>query len=163
MMVLIINLATNIVIQRVNAERVQGTLRDLGCDDMKVLRGVEDIPAFEAGMNNVTTAYDLMLLLSAIHEGQGVSPESREEMIRVLLAQEFNDMIPAGVPEGTAVAHKTGLITRIRHDSAIVYPADRSPYILVVLTRGFDHEDAAGTMVRRISEVVWKHASKETP
>ena len=56
-------------------------------------------------------------------------PELRDSMAASLreagkteiAQQEFDDMIPAGVPEGTRVANKTGWITRIQHDGAIVY------------------------------------------
>lgn len=162
MMVRSSNLATNLLIETLDPKSVQATLEGLGCRNMKVLRGVEDTPAFEAGMNNVTTARDLMLLLQAIHEGTGVAAASRTEMLDILRAQEFNDMIPAGVAPGTPVAHKTGRITRIRHDAGIVYPADRPPYILVVLTRGFDDKDAAGAVIQQISRTVWTHVIEET-
>ena len=58
-------------------------------------------------------------------------------MIEILKAQEFNEKIPAGLPEGTPVAHKTGDITGIHHDAAIVYPPGEAPYVLVVLTQGY--------------------------
>ena len=163
MMVRSSNLATNILIEALDASSVQETLGSLGCRNMKVLRGVEDTPAFEAGLNNVTTARDLMVLLQAIHQGRGVSAASREAMIATLRAQEFNDLIPAGVGPGTPVAHKTGRISGIRHDAAIVYPKDRSPYVLVVLTRGFDDSEAAGAVIREISRTVWAHVNQESP
>ena len=53
-------------------------------------------------------------------------------------------MIPARLPEGVRVAHKTGWVTRIHHDAAIVYPPDAPPYVLVVLTEGLeDHAEAS--------------------
>ena len=49
------NLATNILIERVGAERAQRTARMLGAWSMQVLRGVEDGAAYRAGLNNTTT------------------------------------------------------------------------------------------------------------
>ncbi len=72
-------------------------------------------------------------------------------MLRILEGQEFQEMIPAGLPPGTRVGNKTGWITRIQHDGAIVYPQERPPYVLVVLTRGFQDRDAAAELVREIS------------
>lgn len=163
MMVRSSNLATNLMVEAVGVDAIQKTLTELGCHRMKVLRGVEDAPAFEKGLNNVATARDLMLLLEAIHRGRLVSPASRAAMEEILLAQEFNDMIPAGLPAGTPVAHKTGLITGIRHDAGIVMPEDGAPYVLVVLTRGFDDEDEAARVVARISKVVWTHVNEDSP
>ena len=88
---------------------------------------------------------------------------ARAAMIATLCAQEFNDLIPAGVEPGPPVAHKTGRITGIRHDAAIVYPNDRSPYVLVVLTRGFDDSEAAGAVIREISRAAWTHVNQESP
>lgn len=161
MMVRSSNLATNLLVEALDARSVQETLVSIGCRNMKVLRGVEDTPAFEAGLNNVTTARDLMLLLAALHAGTGISDASRDAMLEILHAQEFNDMIPAGVEPGTPVAHKTGRITHIRHDAGIVYPKNRFPYVLVVLTHGFDDKDAAGAVIREISRTVWTHATEE--
>src|SRR6185437_8721636 len=64
------NLATNLVIERVGARNVLATMREMGAKDIQVLRGVEDNKAFEKGMNNTTTAYDLMLLFSRIGRGR---------------------------------------------------------------------------------------------
>jgi beta-lactamase class A len=81
-------------------------------------------------------------------------------MKAVLLRQEFNDEIPAGVPKGTPVAHKTGSITATLHDAAIVYPSGRAPYVLVVLTRGIPDEKVAKSLIADISHLVWAHTSE---
>jgi Beta-lactamase enzyme family len=72
------------------------------------------------------------------------------------LAQEFNSGIPAGLPPGTRVAHKTGSITKIAHDAALVFDPDGSSYVLVVLTRGFAKEAEAERVIAGISHAVWK-------
>ncbi|MCA1618677.1 MAG: class A beta-lactamase-related serine hydrolase [Acidobacteria bacterium] len=92
------NLATNILIERVTPARVRELCRRLGARDMRVLRGVEDGKAYARGMNNTTTARDLLLLLRAIAEGRAVSAEASREVADVLAAQKFNEGIPAGLP-----------------------------------------------------------------
>ena len=94
---------------------------------MLVRRGVEDTPAFRAGLNNVTTARDLAVLLTAIASGRAASPESSRWMLDVLFAQHWNDAIPLGLPPGTRIAHKTGNITRVEHDAAIVLSGRGTP------------------------------------
>jgi beta-lactamase class A len=148
------NLATNIVIELTGAARVTELMRELGAERMQVLRGVEDIAAFEAGMNNTATANDLMIALRALAEGGEREQPAAVRMIEILLAQEFNEGIPAGLPPEVPVAHKTGSITSIYHDAAIVYPPGRAPYILVVLTGGTDDEEASRT-VAAISRTFW--------
>jgi beta-lactamase class A len=139
------NFATNLLIQKLSVENIRATVHSLGADGMNVLRGVEDAKAFEKGMNNTTTARGLGVLLTAIAEGKAVDPESSREMIAILERQHFNEGIPAGLPPGTQVAHKTGEITKIHHDAAIVF-APR-PFVLVILVRGLaDKKDSSAVM-----------------
>lgn len=149
------NLATNNVIELIGAKQVMALMQRIGANDIKVLRGVEDQKAFDAGMNNTTTAYDLMLIFRALGERKVISGEASQKMIDILSAQEFNAGIPAGLPPGTRVAHKTGDITKIAHDAALVLPADGSSYVLVILTRGFEKTHDAEKVMARISRAVW--------
>lgn len=151
------NLATNLLVEVVGAERVTRTMRDLGADSIEVLRGVEDIPAFEAGLSNTTTARDLGTILAALADGAVGSEDASREMLDILSRQQFRDMIPAGVPPGTRVANKDGWITGIRHDAAVVFPDGAPPYVLVVMTRGFEDATEAETLARRISRLVYEH------
>ena len=149
------NLATNTLIEVLDAKKVDATARSLGTTTMKVLRGVEDGKAFEKGLNNQTSARDLATLLEAIETGKAASRASCREMIDILARQEFNDEIPAGLPAGTRVAHKTGWITGVTHDAALVYPPGRKPYVLVVLTKGIPDRPVAQKLIADISRLVW--------
>ena len=152
------NLATNALIELVGAARANATAHALGATHIRVLRGVEDTKAFQAGLNNTTTARDLAALMFAIENGTAASRASCDAMRNVLLRQEFNDEIPAGLPPGIRVAHKTGFITGVLHDAAIVYPAHRKPYVLVVLTRGIPDQPVARQLIADISRLVYEHA-----
>lgn len=151
------NLATNALIALVGAEQSDATAHGLGATHIRVLRGVEDGKAFAAGRNNTTTSADLATLLTHVERGDALSPASARLMKDVLLRQEFNDEIPAGLPKGTLVAHKTGAITATLHDAAIVYPPGRAPYVLVVLTRAIPDEKVAQALIADISRLVWTH------
>jgi beta-lactamase class A len=153
------NLATNTVIELVGATRVDSEAHALGVTRMRVLRGVEDGKAFQLGMNNVTTARDLATLMRAIAEDRAASRKSCRAMRDILFGQEFHDEIPAGVPPGTRVAHKTGNITGHLHDAAIVYPANAKPYVLVVLSRNIPDEKVAQSLIADISRLVYAHAT----
>ena len=149
------NLATNLLIEKANPEKVMELLAKLGINDTKVLRGVEDNKAFQAGKNNVTTAYDLMLMLKALHERKVGNGKACEKMIQILGGQRFNDGIPAGLPRDASVAHKTGSITKHNHDAALVMPALRKPYLIVVLTRGIADEKKSDKLIAAISRTVY--------
>src|SRR5574341_611267 len=145
------NLATNLLIEKVKAENVNALMRELGAGDIQVLRGVEDPKAFQAGKNNTTTAYDLMLLLRLIAENKFLNKRACEKMVEILSAQRFKDGIPAGLPAATRVAHKTGEITRRNHDAAIVYLPGRKPYVIVVLTKGIAERRRSSRLIADIS------------
>lgn len=150
------NLSTNLLIDLADPRRIERTMAAIGAGEMHVLRGVEDGPAYQAGMNNTTSAYALMRVMEAVAGARAASPAASREMAAILGRQEFTEIIPAGVPPGTRTANKTGSITRIAHDAAIVYPAGHEPYVLVVLTHGFLSPASAAPVGREISGAVWR-------
>jgi beta-lactamase class A len=152
------NLATNTVIELVGATNANATAHALGARNMRVLRGVEDTKAFQAGLNNTTTPRDLAVLMEALERNTAASPASSKAMRDILLRQEFNGEIPAGLPQGTPVAHKTGFITAVLHDAAIVYPPKGKPYVLVLLTRGIPRQETARELMVDVSRLVYAHA-----
>jgi beta-lactamase class A len=152
------NLATNLLIDRVTAASVTGTMKSLGATGLVVLRGVEDGPAYARGMNNAATAKGLARILELLARRKVISPAASDEMIAILKRQQHNEGIPAGVPSGVAVAHKTGWIEKLYHDAAIVYPPGRKPYVLVVMTRGLEENHAAPKLVSEISRLVYDAA-----
>ena len=152
------NFAGNLLIQRLGVENVRKTVTRLGADGMVVLRGVEDQKAFDKGLNNATTARALAILMQTLASGKAVSPKADAEMVAILKRQKFHDAIPAGLPEGTPVAHKTGNITKIHHDAAIVYGP--RPYVLVVLVRGIQDQKVSAALMASISREIWTELSK---
>jgi beta-lactamase class A len=73
-------------------------------------------------------------------------------MVEILKRQKFRAGIPAGLPPDVPVGNKTGTITRIHHDGAIVLGP--RPYVLVVLTRGFADEKTSDALIARITREI---------
>ncbi len=153
------NLATNVLIALVGAEQATVRSRALGASRIRVLRGVEDDKAFAAGLINTTTSADLAVLLERIERRQALGANAATTMKDILLRQEHNGEIPAGLPPGTPVAHKTGSITATLHDAAIVYPPGRAPFVLVVLTRGIRDDGVARALIADLARLVWTHVT----
>ena len=152
------NFAANLLIEKLGVENIRRTVSALGADGMQVLRGVEDQKAFDKGMNNTTTARGLVVLLDRIGHGQAVDSSADAEMIEILKRQKFNDAIPAGLPAGTPVAHKTGNITRINHDAAIVFGT--RPYVLVLLVRGIEDQKKSAALMAELSRAVYEATAR---
>lgn len=159
MIIISSNLATNLIIDLVGAENVTKTMRSIGANQIQVLRGVEDTKAFEAGLNNQVTAFDLMLLFEKIDKEEIVNAEESMAMMDILLDQKFNDIIPAKLPKEVKVAHKTGLITGVRHDTGIVYLPNGKKYVLVLLSKNLEQPDAAIEMMSSVSELLYHYAN----
>jgi beta-lactamase class A len=154
------NLATNLVIELAGAANVMNSMKELDINDMQVLRGVEDSKAFAKGMNNTTTAHDLMLLFDAIDKSKGIGKAASQQMINILLDQRFNEIIPALLPTDVKVAHKTGSITGVQHDGGIVFLPDGRKYILVLLAKEIENTDAAVKMMAEVSKKVYEYFNR---
>lgn len=149
------NLATNILIDLVDAKNANESMRKLGAKDIEVLRGVEDQKAFDKGLSNTTTAYDLMLIFEKIAQNKVIDKKSCEEMRKILFDQKFNEIIPEKLPKNVKVAHKTGSITGVQHDSGIVYLPDGRKYVLVLLSKKLKNADAGVKVLAEVSEMIY--------
>lgn len=155
------NLATNLLVDVVGVGTIQQSLDELGIDGMRILRGVEDQLAFEAGFNNETTANGLLKLLRLIAEGRAWSQRACDEMLKILLDQQYRSGIPAGLPKAARVAHKTGNISTVHHDAGIVYLEGRKPYVLVILTQ-FTAAAGRSTAVAEVSRDIFNTLAGST-
>ena len=151
------NLATNILIELVGAKNTTETLRSIGANDIKVLRGVEDNKAFQLGLNNIVTAFDLMLMYQYLAKHELVSHEASKEMIDILLQQKHKSRIPAKLPPDVKVAHKTGSITGVGHDSGIIFLPDGRKYVLVLLSKNVKDEKAVIEAQAEVSKIIYEY------
>jgi beta-lactamase class A len=149
------NLATNVLIELVGAKNTTATMRSLGADKIEVLRGVEDQKAFDLGLSNSTTANDLLVIMKAISIGKAGTKEDCEKMISVLLDQKWNDMIPLYIPKEVKIAHKTGSITGVHHDAAIVTLPSGKNYVLVLLSKNLKDFDKGTIQLAEISKLIY--------
>lgn len=152
------NLATNILLEKVGTKSVNGFIQALGIQGVTVRRGVEDNAAFRLGMNNSATARGLTQTMQLIAEKKVVSEQASEEMIEIMLGQEFNESIPGLLPKSVRVAHKTGWTDDVYHDTGIVYPEGRNPYALSIMTMGFaeNQESEAHQCMATISKMIYE-------
>jgi beta-lactamase class A len=152
------NLATNILFQKIGARAINEFLAELGIQDVAFVRGMYDLLALKRGMNNRGAARGLTQTMRLIAEGKAASKQASEEMIEIMLGQEFNESIPGLLPKGTQVAHKTGWSDDFYHDTGIVFPVNRKPYAISIMTRGFaeDQADEAHDCMANISKLVYE-------
>jgi beta-lactamase class A len=154
------NLATNLLLDLLGVANIRSVLSKAGISGVRIVRGVQDEAAFKRGLVNEMTPGGAEQIFRILCEGKFLSEASRDLMREILLAQEFNSMIPARLPSGVKVAHKTGEISTHCHDAGVVYPLNRKPYIVSIFTQSDPGADQRAKAVARISEEIHSYFTK---
>ena len=150
------NFATNILIDYIGANNVTKSMKEIGALNIDILRGVEDIKAFELGLNNTTSAKDLLIIYEKLAKGKIINNESSAIMIDILKDQKYDDIIPKYLPKNIEIANKTGMITGVHHDSGIVFLKDGRKYVIVLLSKNMSDMESGTEMMAKISELIYK-------
>ena len=150
------NFATNILIEYIGANNVTKSMKEIGALNINVLRGVEDIKAFELGLNNTTSAKDLLIIYEKLAKGKIINNKSSAIMIDILKDQKYDDIIPKYLPKNIEIANKTGMITGVHHDSGIVFLKDGKKYVIVLLSKNMLDMESGTEMMAKISELIYK-------
>ncbi|SUZ63106.1 uncharacterized protein METZ01_LOCUS15960 [marine metagenome] len=150
------NFATNILIDYIGANNVTKSMKEIGALNIDILRGVEDIKAFELGLNNTTSAKDLLIIYEKLAKGKIINNESSAIMIDILKDQKYDDIIPKYLPKDIEIANKTGMITGVHHDSGIVFLKDGKKYVIIILSKNMSDMESGTEMMAKISELIYK-------
>jgi beta-lactamase class A len=102
----------------------------------------------------VTTPSDMLAFFAALSQRRLVSAQASDEMLKLLERQTVNDRIPAQLPAGAAVAHKTGELPGIRNDVGVVL-APSTQFVICVF--GQDDEDTAVDVISHVARMAYDH------
>jgi beta-lactamase class A len=116
--------------------------------------GLTDTRLLEDGLP--TTAQDMALLIEMIARGQAVDRAASQEMVDLMSLESLNDRLPALLPEGTLVAHKTANWSDATHDAGIVY-SPKAVYVIVVLSE----KEYEAKPIAELSRVVYEYYNGE--
>jgi beta-lactamase class A len=149
------NVATNLIIDRLGMDAIQGWIDRAGLGETRIERRMMDREAMAAGRGNWTSAADMEAMLIAIARGTCVSEGASREMRRALEAQQIQDRLGRRVGEGMRVANKTGNFADVIHDAGIVtWPM--GALVIAVLTQGLNRSWRAMDTVAGIATAVTK-------
>ncbi|HET7117010.1 MAG TPA: serine hydrolase [Hanamia sp.] len=151
------NFSTNLIVDLIGAKNAKQTMRSIGAKEIQPLRGVEDNKAYDLGMNNKVTAYDLMIIFDHLAKGTVVNKKACKAMINILMHQQLREKIPAKLPADVKVANKTGSIEKISHDSGIVFLPGGRKYVVVLLSRGVEDEKSVNATLANVSRIIYDH------
>jgi len=157
------NVATNMIIDRLGTDSVNQRMRAFGLERTVLARKMYDFEQAALGKENLCTPREMMLLLRLMADGEISSKSTSTEMLEIMARQQYRDKIPLFLPEGVKVANKTGSISSVTHDVAVVYVPSR-PYILCVMAKGFSEKTMADRAIAEVSKVVYEHfCSQDRP
>lgn len=156
------NLATNNLIRQAGGPKaVTDFVRSLGIERSNVLRYIEDNQAFEEGLNSVAVPREYGRILEKLWRGEVVGPAASSEMLAVMSRLKDNSMLPGKLPNGTAVAHKTGAITAVRNDVGIVTLSDGRAYVAVFYSRKLKGDGKGEESLAAASRILFDHVARK--
>ncbi|KML03230.1 beta-lactamase [Rossellomorea marisflavi] len=139
------NTAGNLLFEELGGpEQFQQSLREIGDDVTQSDRYETALNEFTPGnTRDTSTPAALATSLQGFAVGDQLTDDKRERLLDWMQGNATGDtLIRAGAPEGWTVADKSGAGRYgTRNDIAVVWPPDREPIILAIMTR-HDTEDA---------------------
>ena len=104
---------------------------------------------------NSTTSSDLARLWANEAQGHAGGKRAQQYLYPMLTHTAFEQGIPAGVPRGTTVVHKIGILGGVVNDAALVQGGPSGAYVLTICTVG-QGGDAGWALLADISRAVWQ-------
>jgi beta-lactamase class A len=169
------NACTGTIAEMVGLDRVNVLCQSIGMTGTAHRHGMPPgnlAPDHPVEATNATTPADVGLLLECILDGTrdadaarrlGCTPELCQLGMDILSWQKLNARMPALLPTGTKVAHKTGTGARNYNDAGIVFRGDAPRFILTVYTEhvpveapdGLPGAAAAQQTIARLTRACW--------
>ncbi len=149
------NIATNVLIEKLGFDYINGIFRELGLKETVLNRKMIDFKARENGLENYTSAREMAELLEDIYSGRALTPEISERCLKILKEQKINDRLPRYLPREAMVAHKTGLEREVCHDAGIVF-SPHGDYVIAILVRTWSGPLTAKNFIARLSSYFYQ-------
>ena len=160
---------TNEIMDVIGMERFNSFCREMGYQNITLMRKMMDFEAIQQGKNNYMCAGETGRLLSAISRGEFVNPEISQTIFDIMASQQCRNKLPAllpavasysgsksAIPEGQVlVANKTGDLVGIQHDVGIFELPDGRRYLIAMFTGDLEN-DSAGIAISQVSLAVYQ-------
>lgn len=180
------NEATDIVLERVGRERVDALMAALGLASIRCPMSTRETLFELVGMDprspggyeesrrrlleptgdgggkvapersDRATPKDLCRLFELLERREILDAKACDEILDICRRQKYATILPARLPLGTVVAHKTGSLRGIRNDAGIVY-AKAGPYAIAIFSRGLEDVGLAIRALADLSLAVYEH------
>ncbi len=150
------NVAALALLDLVGTDNVNLTLQANGLEKTRLRIGQSSRDWGGRPGENTVTAREMGLLLEKLATGKILNDRYTKEAIRLLSLQQQVSWLPALLPPGVKVAHKSGELPGVRHDAGIVY-GSRSQFVAVVLTSDLGDYDEGAQSIARVAKVAYDY------
>ncbi len=169
------NTATNLVLGQTTIPAPNASMTALGFPNTRVnalvykgsTTSVDPARTKKYGLGS-TTAREMVGLLAKLDADTVVTPAACREMLGILRKNHDSEMLVRLLPDGTAVAHKTGAVSDARTDAGIVYVRGKPAVAVCVLTcenadKRWVVDNAAQLVIARVGRAVYDHFAARAP
>jgi beta-lactamase class A len=151
------NTATNMLIRLVGRKAINREMSSLGLRQTSLHDFIRSDGPIRYALRS--SPRDMVTLLTAMARYQLIDEWSSRSMIAIMAGQHHNGLIPAPLPAGTVIAHKTGELHDTLDDVGIVY-LNAEPYAIAVMTTNLPTLDAGYTFIHGVSRVAYNEISR---
>ena len=148
------NTATNILIREIGMEKINQNLMKWGTTKTRLNRVMMDTDAVKQGRENYINVLEINALLRMIYNKKVANSILCDEMIGILKNCEDTMTIPSQLPKDLVIAYKTGTLTYVRGDAAVVFTAQ--PFVISIFVEGFDKEATAEKIIGDLAKICWE-------
>mgnify|MGYP004639769143 FL=1 len=136
-------------------DKVNDFIQRMGFTNTAQVNGIADPSLWVAdGRINETSTADCGRLLEMIYDRELVSHFASFRFENLLNNQEVNYKIPAALPSGTHISHKTGEVDDTENDAAIIY-TPFGDYIFCIMSTNLYDTGSAVDHIHEITSLVY--------
>lgn len=128
----------------------------MGFGNTKQQTDLQNVRTHPAKGRNYASPSNSGRLLELVYNGEFYGEDISRDAMKFLKNQQTLYKIPAGLPDGTVTANKTGEMTGVQNDAAIVF-TDNCDYILCVMGNYVESEDYGVETIVRVSSIVYDY------
>lgn len=143
------NTASNMLIDILGLDRLNSFISGAGLKGTYLNKKFMT-PLKAAHLYNYTTPYDMLMLMEKLYKCEFLSKESTQKAISIMSRQQYREKIPKYLPENLMIANKTGEVSGVRHDCALIECAGAS-YGIVILTSELKDVYAGDEFIAKVS------------
>ena len=151
------NTATNVIIDKLGIEDINYFISEQGFKNTVLARKMMDFEAIKKGKENYTCAEDVALLFDKLYHGRFINEEYDDLMMQILKLQLDNSMMRMDLPDDLVIAHKTGDLDCLKHDTGIVYHDKIGDYVFVMLTYEAESDSYARSLIASVSKATYEY------